>query len=171
MASTTASAASPARPLTGWHVLMMIGGFFGLIIAANTWFMMQAIGTYSGDLGRNSYRTGLDYNTRIAAGARQEALHWKTTLALTPSGRTEFLVTDAAGQPVKGLSVVALVGRPATARSDHKLKLTETAPGHYSAEGGALAEGAYVIDVEARQASDASGEPTYRERRRVWLKS
>jgi len=46
--------------------------------------------------------------------------------------------------------------------------LVETTPGQYEAHGPELAAGSWLIALEARTAEGA--QPTYRVRRRLWLK-
>ena len=69
---------------------------------------------------------------------------------------------------MRGLKVEGVLGRPATNRYDVKLALAETAPGRYEAQTAALAEGSWLIALEAR--AQAGAEPVYRTRRRLWLK-
>ena len=61
-----------------------------------------------------------------------------------------------------------MLGRPATNRYDVKLALTETAPGRYEAQTAAIAEGSWLITLEA--GARRTREPIYRTRRRLWLK-
>lgn len=156
------------RKLTGWHVVAMLGGFFGVIFVVNGIFLFEALATHSGGVESDPYRTGLHYNARIAEDQRQQALGWTENVKV---GFDSVAVTlqDRSGAPVTGLAVEAVLGRPSTARMDKTLKLQETAPGIYRAPLSSVDEGAWIIDVEASKA--AGGDPVYRSRNRIWLKS
>ena len=169
MAATSTATKPMAGGLTGWHVLMMFLGFFGVIFAVNGYFMYSALSTNTGVVANEPYRKGLAYNNRIAAEERQAALGWTHGIDLGVDGALQFTLADSVGKSVEGLIVVAVVQRPATETFDHKLKLTEAAPGRYTASAGTLDNGNWIVSVEARRAASDT-EPTYRARRRLWLK-
>ena len=58
--------------IQGWHVLVGMIVFFGIIFAVNGVFLVSALNTHTGIVSQQPYRKGLDYNARIAADARQE---------------------------------------------------------------------------------------------------
>jgi nitrogen fixation protein FixH len=129
-----------------------------------------AVATNSGLVAVEPYRKGLHYNQRIAADEQQRQLGWSEKVTLTQGGHLTLTLTDKAGQPVVGLKVETVLGRPATNRQDIRTAMVEVSPGRYEAHTAALDAGAWLISVEARDESGAaSGAPTYRIRRRVWL--
>jgi nitrogen fixation protein FixH len=129
-----------------------------------------AVATNSGLVAVEPYRKGLHYNQRIAADEQQRQLGWSEKVTLTQGGHLTLTLTDRAGQPVVGLKVETVLGRPATNRQDIRSAMVEVSPGRYEARTAALDAGAWLISVEARGDSGAAGgAPTYRIRRRVWL--
>lgn len=155
--------------LKGWHVLASLIVFFGTIFAVNGYFVYAAVSSYTGIVSAEPYRKGLAYNERIAAGERQAALGWQEDVIVERGGLVRVIIRDADGNPVPYLKLAGTIGRPSTIRFDRRLALTERAPGRYEAEAGVLDAGAWLVGVEARRTAD-DGEPTYRARRRLWLK-
>lgn len=168
----------PAAPrddgkIKGRHVLMAIVAFFATIFAVNGVLVYEAISTHTGLVSQEPYRKGLHYNSRIEADARQRELGWQDTVQIEPNGDITVRMLDSLGGPVGDLQLVGYVGRPSTTHHDIKFALTETQPGHYSANVGALEGGAWMIVLDARRSvggTEATGEPSYRLKRRLWLK-
>ncbi len=153
--------------LQGRHVLGLFLAFFGVVFAVNGALIYSALSTHTGLVANEPYRKGLHYNERIAADERQAKLGWVETLEASRDGRVRLTLAAPDGRPVSGLGVAGVLARPATNRQDIKLALTETAPGRYEAQAGALARGSWLISLEAR--APAVAEPIYRSRRRLWL--
>jgi nitrogen fixation protein FixH len=147
----------------------VLGGFlafFAAIFVMNGALIYAAVTTSSGLVANEPYRKGLHYNERIAADERQAKLGWTDTLDVTQEGAVALVLTDGAGQPVTGLKVETVLGRPATNRQDTRIALQEVAPGRYETHTAPLAAGSWVVALEAR--ADAE-EPIYRKRRRLWF--
>jgi nitrogen fixation protein FixH len=156
--------------LTGRHVLAMLVAFFTLVLAVNAYFIATALSTHTGVVANEPYRKGLKYNERIAADERQAALGWAGEIGLDSGGRRLVVrLEDAAGAPVRDLKVTAAIGRPATARGDATLELSEASPGHYEADIGLDDGGAYIASIEAVDRHGAGDGVLYRARRRLWL--
>jgi len=157
--------------LTGRHVLWSLIAFFGLIFAVNGYFLYAALSTYSGVVANEPYRKGLEYNQRIAADARQHELGWTESLDIAATRDTLLLdLKDKNGLPVVGLKTVkAAVGRPSTNKHDVIVELDETAPGHYTAAIPKLADGEWVVSVNAVMPANAAID-VYRLRKRIGLK-
>lgn len=168
MLARTEPIAKQARPLTGRHVLAILIAFFSVVFAVNGVFLYQALSSYTGVVSSEPYRKGLQYNDRIAAERAQDALGWRDGLALDRSGHVTLELRDGAGQPVRGLNVTAIVGRPSTAASDRRLTLAEVAAGTYTAGAPAFDDGAWLVNVEASGAATGTAN-IYRLRKRVWL--
>lgn len=157
------------RPLTGRHVLCLFAGFFGIIFATNAYMITVALTTHSGVVANEPYKVGLKYNDRITAAEEQAKLGWQDAIVLSERGETVAVTLhDSAGNAVPGLKVTAALGRPATVAGDERLDLVETTPGTYEAAAGLKEPGAYIVTVEARRGAGDS--PTYRARKRLWLK-
>ena len=160
----------PRRPqgLQGRHVLGAFIAFFGTIFAVNGALIYSALSTHTGVVANEPYRKGLAYNERISADERQARLGWTETLEVGRDGHVTLVLAERDGRAVRGLKVEGLLGRPATNRYDVNLALVETAPGRYEAQTATVAEGSWLITLEAR--AQAGAEPIYRARRRLWLK-
>ena len=153
--------------LDGRHVLFGMIGFFLVIFGVNGVFLYSALSTHTGIVASEPYRKGLAYNERIAADEQQTERGWSQDMTIVPDGRLALHLTDKNKDPIGTLAITARVGRPATANFDRQMKLTETTPGNYAADLGKLAEGSWIVAIEARDGDD---KPIYRSRRRVWLK-
>ncbi len=158
-----------AQGLQGRHVLAAFLAFFAAVFVANGAMIYQALSTHTGLVANEPYRKGLHYNERIAADDRQSRLGWVEALEVTRDGLVRLEVTQAEGRPVGGLRIVGVVGRPSTNRHDVKLNFTETTAGRYEAQVAPLAEGNWIVALEAF-ADVRDSEPVYRLRRRLWLK-
>jgi nitrogen fixation protein FixH len=114
------------RPLTGRKVLAITLLFFGVILAANLTMLFAATGTFPGLVVKNSYVASQDWNAKTDA---QRALGWRAQAAYS-QGALRVVMSGPDGAPVTGLDVVAVVGRPASARDDVRLDLAEGAEGY-----------------------------------------
>ena len=152
--------------LKGWHVLAILIGFFGSIMAVNVVMAWFAISTFSGLDGNDSYQRGLDYNKTIADAAKQEQLGWTEDVVFMDNGaKVRVSVTSRETQAVAGLAMTGVIGRGATNQFDHALNFRETLPGSYEAETGGLAPGSWLVSLNA-EGADGS----YRLKERLWLK-
>lgn len=166
---TPAAAAPRGRELRGRDVLLGLIGFFLIVFAVNGYFLYSALSTHTGVVANEPYRKGLAYNDRIAADERQARLGWTGDLEAERSGRISLSLSDRDGRAVTGQAVTVSIGRPVTGKDDTALALKETAPGLYVAAGAALAPGAWIVSADVADHANAAN-PSYRLRRRVWLK-
>lgn len=155
------------RTLCGSHVLAVVAAFFAAVFLVNGAMIYVALSTNSGVVGSEPYRTGLHYNERIAAEARQRRLGWTDSLSVGRDGGVVYTLAAPDGRPVAGLRTAGILGRPSTNRHDIALALREVAPGRYEAQIGPLAEGTWLIAIDAWRTDGA--DPVYRTRKRVWL--
>jgi nitrogen fixation protein FixH len=158
-----------AAKLQGRHVLGMLIAFFAVVFAVNGYMLFVALKTHSGLVALEPYRKGLAYNARIDASERQQHLGWHDEIAVARNGAVSVQIKDRAGSGVSALHVSSVLARPSTADSDNKLDLQEIGPGQFVANAGPLAEGTWILSIEARS-SATDAEPIYRARRRLWLK-
>ena len=136
------------RPLTGKKVLMIALAAFGVIIAANLAMLFAATGTFPGLVVKNSYVASQGWDRKTDA---QRKLGWRA-VASYGDGMLRVTMTGRGGAPVTGLNVVAVVGRPASARDDVRLDLAEGADGYAAAL--ALAPGQWRVMITG---ADAEG--------------
>ena len=135
------------HPLTGWHVLAIVGLFFGTIFAVNIALAIFATGTFPGLVVKNSYVASQNYNALLAKGRVQEEAGFKTQL-VTKAGILQFHLADVSGVSWRNLRVSAHAGRPASGHDDRVIAFTET--GEFYQADTALPSGRWIVDVEAR---------------------
>lgn len=142
--------------LNGKHVLAALIAFFLVILAANVIFINFAVKTFPGEKEEKSYLQGLNYNDRLAARQEQSALGWTATIdnASLNNGAVDIIltITDHNGRPLNGLSIDAMLSRPASAGDDVVLVFSPTGNGRYAATSPA---GPGVWSLEGRATNDA----------------
>ena len=107
------------RKLTGWHVLAIFVGGFGIIFAVNFYMAYSAVSTFPGMEVSSSYADSQTFDDRREA---QEALGWDASVAL--EGDTLILtLVDDAGRPVYPAELDALLTRPTSRLEDQPLDL------------------------------------------------
>lgn len=159
----TDSTATPARGLTGWHVLAMVVGFFTIVIAVDVLFAVQAYRTFPGEVSVTPYEDGIAYNRTLAQMAAQEKYGWRAAAGATKGGIVvEF--RDSKGGPVRGLTFSTKLERPATEAGRLHPVFHETAAGRYQADLPGV-KGAWDLTLAA---TDASGRRFEAERRLTW---
>lgn len=102
------------REFTGWHMLGLMVGGFGIIIAVNLTLAWNAIATFPGLETKNSYVASQHFDADRAA---QDALEWDVTAKLE-GGQLTLLILDVDGQAVQADIVRATLGRATTTRQD-----------------------------------------------------
>ena len=167
----SSNADQTVKPITGHHVFWGFVVFFGIVFAMNAVFMYYAVSTHTGIDTTNSYRRGLNYNSRVRAEARQMKLGWQPVIALNKAADKIILnIKDRAGFPVPNLIVSAVLGRPATTEFDRKLAMKEVSPGRYEAGFDALNPGGWIVSIVAIDQTRSTDKTVYRLRKRLWLK-
>ena len=156
------------KPLTGTAVLLMVLGFFAIVIGANMIMAYDAITTFSGLQSPKPYENGLAFNREIARAKAQSDRQWTAdaTINTRPDGTTAISVhlTDAKGSPLRGYELTASLNSPTDIRRDHRMILAEGNSGDYM--GSSLIErGQWDMAIEARQ----NGETLYRSLSRIIL--
>lgn len=153
----------PGFVLKGWHVLVGFILFFGVDIAINTVFMVQAYATYPGEASETPYEDGVAYNGAIAQLRAQQAVGWRISADGSSSGALRTQVVDRQGAPLAGLAVSGVLQRPATEAGRKVVSFHATQPGVYSADAGRL-DGAWDLELTVR---DDKGRKALAERRLV----
>ncbi len=129
--------------LRGWHVLMIVVGFFAVVIAVDVGMAVQAYRTFPGEVTAKPYEEGLAFNGALARRDEERSLGWRASVETSVAGagsavrsgrvQLKLKITDRAGQPVRGLKLSGRLERPATESGRLALALTETRPGLYEA--------------------------------------
>jgi len=102
------------REFTGWHMLGLMLGMFGIIITVNLWFAYNAVATFPGVEDRNAYVASQKFEAERQA---QEALGWDVTASLSNDTVTVAILDDA-GNPVQAEVLRAIFGRPTHVNDD-----------------------------------------------------
>jgi len=144
-----ADAERPGFTIKGWHVLVAMVVFFGIIFTVNTVFITTALNTFPGEETRRSYVQGLEYNQVIEARRAQAELGWSASANLTDD-RVLIDVRDADGAPVTGLRFVGELQHPANMSADRALVFTEVRDGVYAAGAGDLPDGRWTLAARAQ---------------------
>lgn len=142
-------------PLTGWHVLAILLGFFAVILLVNGYFIYQAQRTWPGVQSKTAYEDGLAYNKTLDQAAAQKALGLEVDMTLT---RTDVTLTlkNRDGLPLSGLAPRATLSRPANADLDQTVNLADMGNGRYAAILDLPQAGQWDLRVDALL---ADGEP------------
>lgn len=128
---TSIPQSAPAR-FTGWHMLAILGAFFGVVIAVNLVMARLATSTFSGEVVANSYVASQDFNHWLAEARAEAALGWRAEPVLA-DGKLDIALADASGRALTGAAVTAELRHPLGQSGDRVLRLNEVAPGHYVA--------------------------------------
>lgn len=158
------------QPLTGRHVLLMLLGFFGVIVAVNGVMIYIAASSFTGVETGNAYVKGLAYNETLRVAETQKALGWRVELNQRSlgGGRWEMaaLFRDKTGRPLDGLAVTAELRRPVHEGADRTVPLVSLGEGRYGAEIALPLKGQW----DARLSATAPGGEIYLMEQRLWLK-
>lgn len=132
--------------LKGWHVLLIMLGFFGVMFTVNGVFLFHAITSFPGEDVKKSYVQGLNYNDTLAARAAQAELGW-TAEAGWQDGQLIFRLKDDAGEPLSNMSVMGEVRRQATRSDDHTVLFSAIGGGEYVVMDAKLGAGLWALRI------------------------
>jgi len=93
------------RRFTGWHMLAMMVGFFGVVIAVNVTMARIALGSFGGVVVENSYVASQEFNGWLDAAETQEKLGWQVETSWREDGRLALQVSGAPDALVATASV------------------------------------------------------------------
>ena len=162
-------ASAAPKPLTGTKVLMILGAFFGVVIAVNVTMMTLAKKTFPGIEDDNPYATGLRYGKDLEAAKEQAAREWRVDAHMERgadgTATLQVEARDAGGQPITGLKFEGGLEWPAGPRGDQTFDLTEVGIGIYRGSAPAVAPGNWGLVITAYQ----NGERKFLSRNHVTL--
>jgi len=141
------------KRLKGWHVLLIMLGFFGVIFAVNGVFLYHAITSFPGEDVKKSYVQGINYNQTLAARAAQAELGWSAEAGVQDD-RIVFRLHDAAAQPLSDYSVIGELRRLATQDADQVLAFRAAPSGEYFAPSGTLGSGQWRLRISVLDRDD-----------------
>lgn len=117
--------------LTGFHILMLFGAFFGVIIAVNLFMARAAVVNWTGLVVKNSYVASQQFNEKIAAHDAIAARGW-TEAATVEGGALKWALTDAAGKPVAVTKLTVQLNRPIGVEDDATVEAAPLADGSFA---------------------------------------
>lgn len=134
------------RKFTGKHMLFVMLGFFGTVIAVNLTMATLATRTFGGTVVDNSYVASQRFNGWLAEGRAQAALGWERRVALGSDRRVEAELT-AGGEPLVGARVTAVASHPVGREPDIALTFEPAGNGRYRSVG-RLPEGRWSLHLD-----------------------
>lgn len=154
------------RPLTGWKVLAIFVGLFGVVAGANAVMIYEAVKTFRGEVVAHPYERGLAYNRDIAESRAQDVRDWRVDVAFRRDASGEVSVTIQARTPdetpITGVDMSVNFVAPADVKKDASIKLVEAVVGRYEGRL-ALPPGLRDLVVTARR----GGKEVFRSTSRV----
>jgi nitrogen fixation protein FixH len=156
------------RKLTGFHVLLMLIAFFGIVGGVDGFMIVRALGTFRGEVAPKPYEQGLKFNKTIQESREQDARGWKVDGRVrrdaTGKAQIEVDARDAGGAPVTGLQVEAILAAPADKTRDHAVKLEHFGGGVYRGATDAQ-QGAWDLELTASR----DGRKQFQSRNRITI--
>ncbi|HEV8036957.1 FixH family protein [Yoonia sp.] len=102
------------REFTGWHMLALMVGGFGIIITVNLTMAWNAIATFPGLEARNSYAVSQTFQADRAA---QNALNWDVSADIS-GGVLTVNILDHRGAPLQAEITRAILGQATNVNMD-----------------------------------------------------
>jgi nitrogen fixation protein FixH len=132
------------KQFTGWHMLIIICCFFGVVIAVNLTMAISSMRTWTGLVVANSYVESQRFNEKQAIVAAQKAAGW-TVQTRHENGEIVFSALDAKGEPIWLDAVSAFVRRPVGGHDDATVTLVRDGDAYVGAH--ELAAGVWDITI------------------------
>ena len=113
------------KKLTGRGVLLILAGFFGVVILTNVIFITAAVRTFRGEDEAKPYLQGVEYNHTLARRAEQARLGWRASIddRRLPSGMV-LLTVDVRqpdGKPPSNVVLMGALRHPADEHRDREV--------------------------------------------------
>lgn len=137
------------RRFTGWHMLAVMVGMFGITIGVNVVMARAAIGTFGGVVVENSYVASQHFNRWLAEARTQDALGWHVAVAVDGARRVTVTGADATG-PLTGAAVSAIASHPLGRAPDRDLRFIAAGNGRFVSEA-PLPAGRWLIHLAVRR--------------------
>ena len=141
------------KGFTGRHMLGVMLGFFGVVIAVNVTMAVFASRTFGGTVVDNSYVASQRFNRWLAEGRAQERLGWETRIVLDRRRHVRVALSDRIGA-LDGAEIDAVARHPLGRESDLTLRFRPEGTGLYLSDR-PLPAGRWKIHLEVRRGRDA----------------
>ena len=140
------------KGFTGRHMLAIMLGFFGVVIAVNVTMATLAAKTFGGTVVDNSYVASQHFNHWLAEARAQERLGWTARLALDERRRVRVTLGEPRGA-LAAAAVTAVARHPVGRASDVTLRFRAAGNGLYLSED-PLPPGRWQVHLEVRRGAD-----------------
>lgn len=137
-------------PFTGRKFLLIMVGFFGVVIAVNVAFAVIALKTFTGLVVDDSYGASQSFDRETAKVAADAARDIHARIAYS-DGTVKLSLVTAAGAPIAAKTLELSIGHPVGATSDVHLQLQPDGPDAFAAPA-TLNAGPWQGKVEANLA-------------------
>jgi nitrogen fixation protein FixH len=126
------STAMQSKEFTGRHMWLVIGTFFGVIIAVNIGMAVVSSTSWTGLVVQNSYVASQEFEDKRIAHQAQQAAGWNASFTYV-TGRAELTIVDGTGAPLHLGTVTLKINRPVGGHDDQAVTLERTTDGAYVA--------------------------------------
>ncbi len=136
----------------------ILGGLLLFMVTSSLAFLRVALSHPDPLVVEDGYTAGRDYNERVRAARRGEALGWQLSLAADLQGSeagVQVAVRDAGGRPVAVDRVVLSRVRPAEGGLDAELDLAPAGFGDFAGRVALPRAGRWHLRVRAERGDDA----------------
>lgn len=134
-------------PFTGWHMLGVMGLFFGTVIGVNITMAYLAGSSWSGLIVKNTYVASQNFDTEVIETKKMKAKGWVSRLDVTGKAVT-YSLTNALGSSIAADDVSVAFSRPVGEDQDTVMTLQRLNDGRYKAAHD-LASGQWLVKVTA----------------------
>lgn len=138
--------------------MLGVGALFSIVFLVNVLFVYFALDSWTGVVTENPYSKGLNFNDRIVAQQKQDALAWKVQLEVLNLNRgiPELVISfqDKQGILLSFLTVKTKIFRPVGDGYDQSIILKEQTPGIYRGILNLPLPGWWELQIEAHNSQD-----------------
>ncbi|MBU1174087.1 MAG: FixH family protein [Alphaproteobacteria bacterium] len=146
---------------TGRHMLVLVVGFFAVIVGVNVLMAVLAARSWTGLVVENSYVASQQFNDKLTVAQARTASGWQGGMDYA-DGELVFFLVDRDGAPVRLDDVAVEISRPIGVEGDRFVDLVVTEDGTHRAKI-ALDPGVWNAAIVAR----VPGEADYEHRARL----
>lgn len=134
-------------PFTGWHMVVVMCLFFGVVISVNVTMAVFAGTSWSGLIVKNTYVASQTFDDDVAEVEQMKAKGWQSELAVSPE-TVAYSLTNALDVAVPADKVSVAFKRPVGEDQDQVIDLVPAPGGGYAADH-ELATGQWLVTVTA----------------------
>lgn len=145
---------APARRFTGWHMLAIMLGMFGTIIAVNFVMARYAIRTFGGTVVDNSYVASQKFNGWLEQAREQKALGWKLEVTIDKE-RIVRIGTNSPMGPLYAAKIDAVATHPLGRAPERTLHFVNMGGGTFASDR-PLPAGRWLLRITVQEGRDAA---------------